>query len=705
MVDLDTLLQPVFDDSPEPTGFPTVRARAARLRRRRLARTLFATILVVATAGGAVAVATRTHPPNVNVLPPATAPPPGLRIGTPATVSKTGIDMISAFGSIWVTQPDRVARFDTTSGRLIATIAVPGTSDFRNLAAGAGSVWVDDAGTETVTRIDPSRNAVAATIPMRESVFVVDGLAFVDGKLWVVRPVPDDETRGDVVSIDPATNKVSQRAIIPRTFDVMTAGTHALWYVHGTDLVRFDTTTLRVTIVRHDVKAALAAEHGQVWLLTASGVVEADELTGAQLGPPIPAPNAVNLTVAVGPSAVWIAGQPDSSHGGTVTPFDLVTHRPLASSAPVSFPIISMSALDTAVWVDAGGITHIPYAVGATTAPTPAAANDDVLIFDDGYDGVLAVDPTTKIAARRVVTGQRAGDQPFRSLLTSGTLIVGWDDVYATPIATGVSRFIGKGVVIPSEDPGRVWLTPFGSGPPTYRLVDLDGHVVLETQGLKSTALPVAIPGGLAFAGNRGIELWDAPRRPRHGHARDRRCGAGHVVRDDARVDSTRSFRPAADLDRHSGRARRETSDPSDGCRRLRRAVLVRRPVLGGSGEHQGRARRRIRSRRHRRRAGPCRAHDPAVPAIPTFAWSPDGASLYLGSYGYQQRTMTVRRVDVATGHATDAPMPFGGGITFRVVSGRDAGILLQGTQATPSDCSPPGNQPSGRAQPCRFQF
>ena len=197
------------------------------------------------------------------------------------------MDVLAAFGAIWVSQPNRVARIDPVTGRVIATIAVAGTSDFRNLAAGGGALWVSDTGQQTVTRIDPVRNHVTTTISIGGSEFVVDGLAFVDGKLWVVRPVPNDDARGDVVSIDPATNRISQRAVIPRTFDVMSSGAHALWYVRGTNLLRFDVRTLRATIVRRDTKIMLAAAAGHVWVLTPAGVIEADERTGRQIGPPI----------------------------------------------------------------------------------------------------------------------------------------------------------------------------------------------------------------------------------------------------------------------------------------------------------------------------------------------------------------------------------------------------------------------------------
>jgi DNA-binding beta-propeller fold protein YncE len=284
-----------------------------------------------------------------------------LKVGPPTTLPIPAMDMLSAFGSIWVSQPDRVARIDPATGRVTATIPVPGTSDFRDLAAGAGALWVSDTGMETVTRIDPVRNHVTATISIRAHLFVVDALAFIDGKLWVVRPVPNDESKGDVLSIDPATNRIAQRALIPRTFDVMSSGAHALWYVRDTNLLRFDTRNLRATIVRHDAKVMLAAANQRVWLLTPSGVIEADEQTGRQIGPPIAIKDTVNLAAAVGPSSVWLASQPDSSSDGNVQPYDLITHRPLAAPTRIGFPIVAITALPSSLWIDADGITRISY--------------------------------------------------------------------------------------------------------------------------------------------------------------------------------------------------------------------------------------------------------------------------------------------------------------------------------------------------------
>ena len=282
-------------------------------------------------------------------------------MGEPTTFSYPAMNMIFADGSIWISQPDRVARVDQTTGRILATIPVPGTSDFRNLAFGAGSIWVDDTGTQTVTRIDPVGNRVIVSIPLADAPFVVDGRAFVDGMLWIVRPAPMDGSRGDVVAIDPATNTVVRQATIPRTFGAISDGTGALWYARdNTDLLRFDTRTLRARVVRHDVNDVLAVSGSRVWIRTGSAVFETNARTGATIGEPIRIHDTVNVTAALGAGVIWLAGQPNSSSSGTVTPYDLTTHRAVGPPTEVGFPIGAMTDIGQALWVDAAGLSRIP---------------------------------------------------------------------------------------------------------------------------------------------------------------------------------------------------------------------------------------------------------------------------------------------------------------------------------------------------------
>jgi hypothetical protein len=363
VVDLDALLEPVLKDVPEAKPFAVVRIRAAAIRRRRKIRRIATAFAAVAAIGGGTValVSTRDQRTAVVVAGPSRSKTPHVRIGPATTFKVPAMDMLAAFGSIWVSQPDQVARLDPATGRVQATISVPGTSDFRNLAAGAGSLWVDDTGTATLTRIDPVHNAVVKSVTMNASPLVIDGLAFVDGQLWIVRPEPENVSRGDVVAIDPSTYQIVQHATIPRTFTVMAGETHALWYVRGSDLLRFDTRSLAVTTVRHDAVAILAVTNGHLWLLTTRGVVQVDESTGAQIGSPINSPGTVNVTAAVSSDVIWLGAQPDSSRPGSVTPYDIATGRRLASPTPVGLPLTAMTAVENALWVDAGGLSRIPF--------------------------------------------------------------------------------------------------------------------------------------------------------------------------------------------------------------------------------------------------------------------------------------------------------------------------------------------------------
>ena len=71
---------------------------------------------------------------------------------------------LSAFGSIWVADPDGVvSRIDPASGRKLGSVGVG--NDPSAIAAGAGSVWVTNSSDGTVTRIDPA-TLVPTTIPV-----------------------------------------------------------------------------------------------------------------------------------------------------------------------------------------------------------------------------------------------------------------------------------------------------------------------------------------------------------------------------------------------------------------------------------------------------------------------------------------------------------------------------------------------------------
>src|SRR5213078_1735204 len=85
-------------------------------------------------------------------------------------------------GAVWVTNAldSTVSKVDPTRGSVAATIPVG--SGPTAVAASGGSVWVASQFSATVSRIDPSRNAVVATARVPGS---PTALATTGGTVWV----------------------------------------------------------------------------------------------------------------------------------------------------------------------------------------------------------------------------------------------------------------------------------------------------------------------------------------------------------------------------------------------------------------------------------------------------------------------------------------------------------------------------------------
>jgi hypothetical protein len=347
--------------------------------------------------------------------------------------------------------------------------------------------------------------------------------------------------------------------------------------------------------------------------------------------------------------------------------------------------------------------------------------SNDALVFDDGYDGVLTVDLAAHTAVRRVVEGQAAGDQPFRSLLTDHTLVVGWNDVWATPLSTGRSHRIGTGVVIPAEVPGRVWLMPYGDAK-TFRLVNLQGRTLLEGPGLKSNWSPVAIPGGLAFSEPSGITLWYAD----SGSAATPPAQAGPNLRPAIRIarfgeSGARAITSAADelaWCQRCGTDVRLSSTTTGATQSVKLPAGTNgSDVAAGSFSPDGRL-LAVQTVPASNRSSAVVVIDvetarvvrslTSLPAYGSLSWA-DDTHLYFAATpfdGDPRAGTTIQFIDVASGSITRTHLPFVAGHNFAAIARADADALLAAPPAGPiDDCRPPAIQPSGRTQPCRFRY
>ncbi|HVR33273.1 MAG TPA: hypothetical protein VMS74_11270, partial [Acidimicrobiia bacterium] len=140
-----------------------------------------------------------------------------------------------------------------------------------------------------------------------------------------------------------------------------------------------------------------------------------------------------------------------------------------------------------------------------------------VLLLDDGIDGVLAIDPDKRLAARSVVEGQRAGDEPYSMVRVGDSLVVGWSEIFAVDIATREPTSLGLATIfVPAAEPDRVWLIDWpggaiGAGTPEVWQVTVTGERITEPATLDVGGFPsFGIPGGLAIQHDEGLTLWNA---------------------------------------------------------------------------------------------------------------------------------------------------------------------------------------------------
>lgn len=123
-------------------------------------------------------------------------------------------------GSVWVasTPAHTVTRIDPTTNAVVATVPIGGSDPFHGptrLAFGHGTMWVLDgvADCSCVHRIDPATNSIVATIKLGSPTggrIAPLGIAVAQDAVWIaVRSGTEAAPDGSVVRVDPATNRVS----------------------------------------------------------------------------------------------------------------------------------------------------------------------------------------------------------------------------------------------------------------------------------------------------------------------------------------------------------------------------------------------------------------------------------------------------------------------------------------------------------------
>jgi len=216
-------------------------------------------------------------------------------------------DWIAVDEDVWISNKpkDSVARLNPATNTVAATIQV-GKRPCSGVAAAFGSLWVPNCGDQTLSRVDLKSGNVAATIPMTignsEGSIVAGG-----GSVWIVT-----DSKGTLARIDPATNTVvAEISVAPGSYG-LAYGNDALWVTssEGNSVARVDPRTNLVveTIAVGKTPRFIAAGGGAVWTLnqgdgSVSRIDPATNKVVATIEVGVPGPGG---DIAVGEGSVWV---------------------------------------------------------------------------------------------------------------------------------------------------------------------------------------------------------------------------------------------------------------------------------------------------------------------------------------------------------------------------------------------------------------
>jgi hypothetical protein len=342
------------------------------------------------------------------------------------------------------------------------------------------------------------------------------------------------------------------------------------------------------------------------------------------------------------------------------------------------------------------------------------SATGAVLVFDDGLDGVAVVDVDNGVAVRRVLEGQRAGDQSPRLWRTGDHLIVGWGRIHAVDIRTAESHLVGEATTaVPAAEPGHLWLVDYPGGDigPTYRLVDLAGEVDAEWPDTVPDRGPPAagIPGGLVFETESGVALWDAAQEEVV-----ERLGQGSGFVGDAAGDLAvwcGDPCPALHVTRLGGHDQVIAAPEGDlvfdvqSSRLSPDGALVASLLIGPGPSGDGHAGRVVVA--DVATGEVVLTSDPLIPRPFFVAWSSDSDQLFFAAYGYGREDTDVGRWVRATGETELATLAVGGTLDLVVLRRDEAGALLDAPAGAGdrAHCPPAAMFPSGREGPCALRW
>jgi len=222
-------------------------------------------------------------------------------------------DVVAGFGSIWISSGPggTVTRIDPTTDAVTAVITLPDPAAI--LAVGEDSIWVISAPGNRVTRIDPATDRVVGSLTSGERGAL--GITVFDGYVWVANH--NGDPTGSVAKIDPAKMQVVDLIPVGDEPDAgptsIASGAGSIWVgvqnIHAVVCINPSTDTIVATIPDKGVCREIVADNRAVWV--AGGCVAGPGVTRID-----PATNAVtevsnaggnSPAIALGGDSVWYA--------------------------------------------------------------------------------------------------------------------------------------------------------------------------------------------------------------------------------------------------------------------------------------------------------------------------------------------------------------------------------------------------------------
>lgn len=334
---------------------------------------------------------------------------------------------------------------------------------------------------------------------------------------------------------------------------------------------------------------------------------------------------------------------------------------------------------------------------GVFTTPTNA-----VLLFSDGIDGATALDLDQRLAGRRAVDGERAGDQQYRMTLTGDHLVVGWGEIFAAPLDGGPSQSIADATIyLPAAEDGEVWTLTWeggriGAGSATLRRVQIDGTTVYESQLFDPEAFePVqGVPGGLLVNSPDGVAIWNATTET-----------IGPVLGPGRAVAATTDGRAVAWC--------------AETCAAVHTAPLeitgapTARHVVPGAQQialsRDGASLAILRPNGDRTELVVTTPSSPDEEVVArdldtrgALAWSPDGQQLFYTESSYESSSTRVGRYDRASLQWQIETLPVAVGFAPIAITPHEARSFFADNPVPQDECPAEGRYPSGR---CTFTF